>query len=59
MSVDAVHKAVHETLLQDSYDQYRKEPLTEFNDCFSFQEVLEFCGLKIIVSLPFEGGCNF
>ena len=48
MSVDAIHKAVHKNLLKDSYAQYRKEQLLEFGDCYSFEEVLEFCGLKTV-----------
>ena len=43
-----MHKAVHENLLKDSYTQYKKEQLLEFGECYSFEEVLEFCGLKTV-----------
>ena len=48
MSVDAIHKAVHESLLQDWYDQYRTEQLVEFGDYYSLQQVLEFYGLTTV-----------
>ena len=48
LSVEAVHKAIHETLLRDLYSEYRIEQISNKCEYYALHELLEFCGLKTL-----------